>query len=256
MYSVEQLINIEQNDLESYSKEELRQRVMDMNRWVQKRISGFSRYHKNEGISRSPALVQYQKRGAEKLSYGPDVSDKRLREEYVRGMLFLKAESSKASAWDKIQSRIIKGIHREANIRIKKKDFDTFWEKYQKLIEARPDLGLPENKYEAFRSVAKMIYGREDLMKMIEKEVPKGGRATDIGDALTQSLTRELDDLYEQTIASQVDEIGGMFKLTKSRSVDETKRAKRRKSSIKRKGAIIDVDTDEDDVDTEFDDIF
>lgn len=241
MYKISELIDVTQQQLESFTKEELRERVKDMNRWVQKRISGFTRFHKGEGISRSPALVQYQRRGAKKLAYGENVSYDKLTQEYMRGLYFLKAESSKASAWNKIQSKIIQGIYEEVKIRIKKSDFDKFWDTYQKLIEARPDLALPENKYEAFRTVAKMLYGNKAITEILSSR-SKGRDITDEGDALVGALTRGLDDLYEKTIKHQTDEIGGMFKLKKHKS--------------KKKGSILDVDTDGIDVDIELDDLF
>lgn len=248
MYTITELTWVPVEEFNKLTKSKLIARLKDMNKIIGRRIEGFSTFQKGKGISDSPALRLYRQGGADKLSTSMSLTRQQLQREYMRGLYFLKAESGTASGWYKIQSRTLKSIKNLTGVKIKHKDFDLFWDKYSRLIEERPDLALPENKYEAFRIVAEMIderYARERLGKKLAGDM----------DSAISVLSSELDALYEESISHKMDELGSMFKLTKS-STSISKKKKSFKPKKKKAGDIIDVDSGDIDIDTDLDDLF
>ena len=161
--------------------------------------------------------------------------------EYMRGYYFLNSESSTATAWYKIQTRTLKSIEKIAHIKVKHKDFDRFWDIVGRLMEQDPSLRLPENKYEAFRQAARMLAEENSLYN------------NDAGAGILDAVIDEMTKLYEQNQANRMDELSGMFKLTKKPSVSDKKR--KTTKSKKHKAGELDVDTSDLDVDIDIDDI-
>lgn len=251
-YTIKDLTEFDYEDFMKLTKRELNERLVKMDSIIQRRIKGFEDYNKGRGISHSPALRNYLKKGGTHLGYSDklyskeELKDKRLkniRAEYFRGLNYLKAESSTASGWYKVQTKTLRSIKKITKTRIRHKDFDKFWETYDKLIEQYPELSLPENKYEAFKQAAKLIF----MSELAEKDSGAGDSA------VISALVDEMTKLYESSQQSMADEISGMFKLKKSGG--EEKKKRRKKSTTHKKGDIPDVGIDDLDVDIDIDDL-
>ena len=247
-YTIKQLRDVTWEEINKMSKRELYSRLNRMDTIISKRIANFASFRKGKGISDSPALRIYKDAGGEHLAYTHLTKSKynkttrqKMLSEYMRGYYFLNSESSTATAWYKIQSRTLKSIEKIAHVKVKHKDFDRFWDIVGRLMEKDPSLRLPENKYEAFRQAARML----------AEDYSWAGSSDDGGivDAIIDEMTR----LYEQNQANRMDELSGMFKLTKKTSASDKKR--KTTKSKKHKAGELDVDTGDLDVDIDIDDI-
>lgn len=242
MYTIKQLTEVPVEEFRKWTKKDLQERLKDMNKIISRRIAGFSSFQKGKGISESPALRKYRQAGADKLATSMKMRRYEMQREYMRGLYYLKSESSTASAWYKIQSKTLKSINAISGVKIRRRDYERFWDKYSRLIEERPDLALPENKYEAFRQVARML----EESYYAEKIATSSN--------FVETLTEQMDNMYEMAMSTKMDELGGMFKLKKSKG-SESKKKKPFKSKRKKAGDILDVDSSDLDVDIDIDDL-
>ena len=262
-YTIGELSGISSREFSKMNKSELQGRLESMSKIIDRRIEGFSSYKKGKGISQSPALRAYRNGGADKLSYSDKLSLEEMRDEYVRGLNLLKAETGTATGWDKVRGRIIRGLQNEG-IAINRANFDEFFDKYSKLKEANPSFGLKENKYEAMRKAIKVVQGideivgnrasedTEDTGKDDEKKEgkSKGGYIQDLIDEMASSLSLQGDE-----------EFSSMFKLTKDKKkqIRNKRREESRKQPLRetkhRSKGISDVVSGTVDIDIEVDDI-
>ena len=256
MYKIKELTDVKSRELDEMSLVELRARLQDMDKIIQRRLKGFDTYKKGKGISDSPAVRAYKQAGSDHISYSKNMSDMELKTEYLRGMNFLKHKTSTATEWDKVQSRTLKTIRSKLGANIKKPDFDAFFSAYSRLVESDPHYKLPEHKYEAFREILELIGERFErgygMRKTDSRIKTPNNRVALSGEELISALIEEMDDLYERTM--QNDELSGMFKLNKTRTVEEPRKKQKRKAK-KKKAVKLDVDTGDIEVDTDIDDL-
>lgn len=160
--TVEELINLPLDELEKLTESQLRTVVGRGVSAGNKRLRRFqAKYNK----------IPYAGKGAEhnaqyeKVKFSTLNKDRTgLMEEFARIKSFLKAESSSITGYEKIKKKSREELKSKYGITVSKKDFDDFWEVYEKLKELKPEIKEKGLKYTILDNIkTAMVDKRKEL---------------------------------------------------------------------------------------------
>lgn len=188
--TIEQILEIPLNDLQKLTVPQLRTLVGRGVSAGNKRLRRFqAKYNK----------IPYAGKGAERnadyesVKFSVMGKDRtQIMEEFKRIKSYLKAETSSVTGYEKVKRESRKALKEQYGIVISKKDFDDFWEIYEKLKELKPEL-----KERAFKYV--VLDNIKIAMKDKRKELKDMGAEWDelTPEEIAISMAERVDELYK-----------------------------------------------------------
>lgn len=188
--SIQQILDMPLNELESLTVPQLRTLVGRGVSAGNKRLRRFQARYKK---------IPYAGKGAErnadyaKVKFSAMGKDRtELMEEFKRIKSYLKAETSSVTGYERVKRESRKALKERYGIVISKKDFDDFWEIYEKLKELKPEL-----KERAFKYV--VLDNIKIAMKEKRKELKDQGAQWDelTPEEIAISMAGRVDELYK-----------------------------------------------------------
>lgn len=170
--SIEELMNIPQEEWEGLSKKDMRSVVQRLASAANKRVDRMQK----KGIS-SPALRQLLENGGRVSTKGKDLAA--LRAEFTRAKNFLQSQTSTISGYNEFVQNNIDALN-EHGVDIDKKNFEDFWRVFDRLKEMDPSVENSALKYKIMQAIADE-FDEDDI---------------DV-DYITERMMDQIDLLYE-----------------------------------------------------------
>lgn len=170
--SIEELMNIPQEEWETLSKKDMRSVVQRLASAANKRVDRMQK----KGIS-SPALRQLLENGGRVSTKGKDLAA--LRAEFTRAKNFLQSQTSTISGYNEFVQNNIDAL-KEYDIDIDKKNFEDFWRVFDRIKEMDPSVENSALKYNIMQAIADE-FDEDDI---------------DV-DYITERMMDQIDLLYE-----------------------------------------------------------
>lgn len=170
--SIEELMNIPQEEWEGLSKKDMRSVVQRLASAANKRVDRMQK----KGIS-SPALRQLLENGGRVSTKGKDLAA--LRAEFTRAKNFLQSQTSTISGYNEFVQNNIDALN-EHDVDIDKKNFEDFWRVFDRLKEMDPSVENSALKYNIMQAIADE-FDEDDI---------------DV-DYITERMMDQIDLLYE-----------------------------------------------------------
>lgn len=118
-----------------------------------------------QGGYQTQALTYLERSGGLPTIKG--MSEAELRREFIRYRDFLNSQTSTVTGFKEFRSDVIEGL-RQKGIDINNEDFQKFFDVYERLKEASPDIENRRLKYKSMRELANLIQdGKLDFEEMI-----------------------------------------------------------------------------------------
>lgn len=188
--TIEQILDMPLNDLQKLTVPQLRTLVGRGVSASNKRLRRFQAKYKK---------IPYAGKGAERnadyesVKFSVMGKDRaQIMEEFKRIKSYLKAETSSVTGYEKVKRESRKALKEQYGIVISKKDFDDFWEIYEKLKELKPEL-----KERAFKYV--VLDNIKIAMKDKRKELKDMGAEWDelTPEEIAINMAGRVDELYK-----------------------------------------------------------
>lgn len=183
--SIKKIINMDIADFNKLTKSDLSIINKRLKAQANKRIERFEKH----GIY-SPAYYAYTK-GESDIN---EQTIQGMRAEFRRNKNFLQAETSTLKGYKEYKRKIIDSLSEEG-IELSSKQYDDFFEVYDKLVELDKTIAETGFKYNVMKTVSNYI---ED-MKTIDV------------DEVVEEMYEKLNDIYEKN--QQIDDVSDFFQL-------------------------------------------
>lgn len=144
--SIEELMDMPQEEFETLSKKDLRSVVQRLASAANKRVDRMQK----KGIS-SPALRQLLENGGRVSTKGKDLAA--LRAEFTRAKNFLQSQTSTISGYNEFVQNNIDAL-KEYDVDIDKKNFEDFWRVFDRIKEMDPSIENSAFKYNIMQALA------------------------------------------------------------------------------------------------------
>lgn len=163
--TVEELINLPLTDLEKLTESQLRTVVGRGVSAGNKRLRRFqAKYGKipyaGKGVERDQQYEQVKF-----SALGKDRQE--LMQEFARIKSYMKAETSSITGFEKVKQKSRKELKDKYGISISKKDFDDFWDIYEKIKELKPEVKERALKYTVLDNIKVAIKDKRKELKEI-----------------------------------------------------------------------------------------
>ena len=190
--TVEELINLPLNELEKLTESQLRTVVGRGVSAGNKRLRRFEkRYNK----------IPYAGKGAERdqqyeqvkfSAMGKDRQE--LMQEFARIKSFMKAETSSVTGYEQVKRKSRQELKERYGINVSKKDFDDFWEVFEKLKELKPEIKEKGFKYTVLENIKTAM---KDKRKELKNNNEEWTETTPEQIALELDKAGRIDTLYK-----------------------------------------------------------
>ena len=185
--SIQQILDMPLNELESLTVPQLRTLVGRGVSAGNKRLRRFlARYKK----------IPYAGKGAErnadyeKVKFSAMGKDRtELMEEFKRIKSYLKAKTSSVTGYERVKRESRKALKERYGIVISKKDFDDFWEIYEKLKELKPELKERAFKYVVLDNIK--IAMKEKRKELTSRQINAGSAYLNISGRYVLAMSRK-----------------------------------------------------------------
>lgn len=148
---------------------------LDFNRMTKEQllaVGSFVKNQANRGYTlwerkeyRSPAFYGMQKSGG-RIGDLSDLDRNTLYKEINRGLNFLSDQTRTAKGWSKVKTENIKTLKQKTGIKIRKKDYDKFYDAFEKAKELNPALSYFDFKYSTMGEAASYV---KDYSKSVDE---------------------------------------------------------------------------------------
>ena len=201
--SIEELMNIPQDEWEGLSKKDMRSVVQRLASAANKRVD---RMQKN-GIS-SPALRQLLENGGRVSTKGKDLAA--LRAEFARAKNFLQSETSTISGYNKFVQDNIDAL-KEHDVDIDKKNFEDFWRVFDRIKEMDPSVENSALKYNIMQAIADEFDENDiDVDYITERMLDQIDLIYESQEEIENQKWDEFNDLMDEEMGSYAED-GDLF---------------------------------------------
>lgn len=166
--TVEELLNLPLTDLEKLTESQLRTVVGRGVSAGNKRLRRFqSKYGKipyaGKGVERDQQYeeVKFSAMGKDRME---------LMQEFARIKSYMKAETSSITGYERVKAKSRKELKDRYGISISRKDFDDFWEIFEKIKELKPEVKEKGLKYTILENIKVAMKDKRKELKEIGAE--------------------------------------------------------------------------------------